>query len=294
MHKYLFLFIFLFISLNLIAQTNYKGFIGKYPIELVTHIYSDGDARAIYSYRKNNEPIIINGRQHNDTLTLFEKDKIGKTTAVLIFLNFKENKNSIIGTWKNIKTQQELIIQLDKEFELNCGDSISWDNREIIQSVSLKKEYFKLIVSKTSDNFYPLVSGIKIFNKVTDSLIQLIKLECDLSGLDNLEIDDYNFDGIKDFSVFESHYAGPNTSRKYFLYNPVTKSFFDSNFEGVSLNFDQKSKRIFEHNQCCGGRQHTTAEYKVVNNKMILVEQHCYIWDEKKQDLIERKMKDCQ
>jgi hypothetical protein len=281
-------------SVNLSAQTNYKGYIDKYPIELVTHIYSDGDARAIYSYQKFDEPIVINGRQCKDTLVLLEKDKQGKVTATLTFLNFNEKKNTLVGTWKNLQTKQELPIKLDKEFELESGDSISWQDREIIQQVSLKNIYFKLVISKTTDYFYPVVSGIKVLQKQTDSLIQFIKLECELWGLDNLKIGDYNFDGVNEFSVFESSYAGPNTSRKYFLYNSKTRKFFDSNFEGVSLDFDQKTKRISEHNQCCAGRQHTTAKYKVVNNKMVLVEQHCYIWSEKKQDLVERKMKDCQ
>ena len=294
MLKTLIIIVFLQISLSLFAQTNYKGYIDKSPIELVTHIYSDGDARAIYCYQKIDDPIVINGRQFKDTLVLFEKNKQGKVTATLTLLNFTEKKNTLVGTWKNVQTKQELPIILNKEFELEYGDKIACEDREIIQQVSLKHFYFKLVISKTADYFYPVVSGVKIYQKQTDSLIQFIKLGCQLSGLGSLEIDDYNFDGITDFSVFESSYAGPNTSRKYFLYNPKTKKFFDSNFEGVSLDFDQKTKRISEHNQCCAGRQHTTAKYKVVNNKMVLVEQHCYIWSEKKQDLVERKMKDCQ
>jgi len=27
---------------------------------------------------------------------------------------------------------------------------------------------------------------------------------------------------------------------------------------------------------------------------MVLVEEHCYIWNEKKKDLVEHKMKDCE
>ncbi len=294
MFKYLIIILFLSISSDTFAQTNYKGFIDKYPIELVTHIYSDGDARAIYTYQKFDDPIVINGRLCKDTLVLLEKDKQGKVTATLTFLNFNEKTKTLIGTWKNLLTKQELPIKLDKEFELEYGDSIAWKDREIIQQVSLNNFYFKLVISKSADYFYPVVSGIKILQKQTDSLIQFIKIDCQLSGLGSLEIDDYNFDGIKDFSIFESGYAGPNTSRIYFLYDPKTRKFFDSKFEGVSLNFDQKTKRISEYNQCCAGRQHTTAKYKVVNNKMVLVEQHCYIWSEKKQDLVERKMKDCE
>lgn len=294
MVRYSIAILFITFSINLLAQTNYKGSIGKYPIELVARIYSDGDARAIYTYQKYNDPIVINGRKKSDTLILFEKDKKGKVTATLTFLNFHGNKETITGTWENQQTKQALPINLHKEFEITDGANIEWPNREIIQDVSLNDYYFKLVISKTKESYYPTVSGVKILQKKTDSLIQFIETDCELMGLDNTEIDDYNFDGFADFSIFESHYAGPNTSRVYFLYNPRTKTFSDAGFKGVSLDFDQKEKRVFEHNQCCGGRMHTTAKYKIVDNKMMLVEQHCYIWSEKKQDLVERKMKDCQ
>lgn len=37
------LLMFLLTAVNLFGQTSYSGFIGRYPIELVTDIYSDGD-----------------------------------------------------------------------------------------------------------------------------------------------------------------------------------------------------------------------------------------------------------
>jgi hypothetical protein len=279
---------------QLFAQTNYKGFINKSPVELITNIYSDGTARAIYTYQKYDEPIVINGIQFKDSLVLQEKDKQGKTTATLTFLHFDKSQTHLSGTWKSIQTNQELPVSLDKEFDVEEGDSIEWHDREIIQPASLTNYYFKLVLSKTKDAFEARVTSVKIIQKKTDSLIQSIATDCQLSGLNNIEVDDYNFDGIKEFSLFESSYAGPNTSRVYFLYDPKTKSFFDAKFNGVSLDFDQKTKRIFEHNQCCAGTIHTTAIYKLIKNKMVLVEQHCYVWSEKKQDLVERKMKDCQ
>ena len=61
------------------SQASYTGFIDKYPIELVTDIYSDGDARAIYAYSKFDEPIVTEGRLQKNKLTLYEKDKPAKT-----------------------------------------------------------------------------------------------------------------------------------------------------------------------------------------------------------------------
>ncbi|MBF0694898.1 MAG: hypothetical protein IR153_07570, partial [Flavobacterium sp.] len=66
---------------NLFGQTKYTGFIDKYPIELVTYIYSDGDARAIYTYSNYDEPIVINGELKQSKLTLYERDNNEKNKA---------------------------------------------------------------------------------------------------------------------------------------------------------------------------------------------------------------------
>ena len=283
-----------FISQYSYSQSNYKGFIDKYPIELILFTYDKQDIRAIYSYQNFDEPIVINGKFEKNSLILYEKNVQGKITATLIFEKYDSKSKLQKGIWKNLETNKQLNISLSKEFDIENGESIEWNNLEILQPVSLKNYYFKLLISKTKEDFEARVTGIKILQKKTDSLIQEIEMDCQFWGLSNVSVGDYNFDGIEDFSVFESSYAGPNTSSLYFLYDPETKKFFNSKFEGVSLDFDAKTKTIHEHNQCCAGTIHTTAVYKIVNNKMVLVEQHCLIWDEQKQDLVERPMKDCQ
>lgn len=279
----------LLISFTAFGQTNYSGFIDKYPIELVTYIFSDGDARAIYAYSNFDEPIVINGELKHGKLTLNEKDSNGKNIATLIFENFDTKSNQLEGTWKDLNSNKQFKINLTKTFNIDYGESIEWTTREIIQPVSLKDKYFKLLISKSKGDFYAKVSGVKIFEKKTDKLIQQIDLECQLWGLNNISIGDYNFDKIDDFSVFEQSYAGPNTSCLYFLFNPKTGKYFQSLFEGTSLEFDQKTKRIYEHNQCCAGRSHMNAEYKVVNNKMVLIKKTCLEYDEKKEDFIKVK-----
>lgn len=267
-------------SINIYGQTTYIGYIDQYPIELLADISSDGDVSAIYCYSKFDNPIVISGNLKNKKLTLFEKDKNNKNTASLQFDDYGSGINELKGIWTDLNTKKQLKITLNKSFDN--------EPTEIMQAVSLDNKYFKLIIS--NDN----VVGVKIVEKKTDKLLQQIDLECQLWGLNNISIGDYNFDGIMDFSVFESSYAGPNTSRLYFLYDIKSKQYFESGFSGVSLEFDSKTKRIHEHNQCCAGTSVTTAEYKVVKNQMVLIKEHCYKWDEKKQSLVERKIQDCQ
>ena len=255
-------------SFNLFGQTTYTGFIDKYPIEFVTDVdvYS-GYARAVYAYSNHNTPIGINGELKQDILTLFEKDETGKNKATLIFENFDENSQQLDGIWKDLNSNKQYKIRLTKNFDI-----------DLIQSVSLKEKYFRLVVSEGT------VTGVKIFEKKTNKLIEHIDLDCQFLGFNNISVGDYNFDGIEDFSVFEGSYVGANTSSLYFLFDPETNKYFDSNFSGTSLEFDSEAKRIYEHNQCCAGRHHMNAVYEVVNNKMVLIEQTCLEYDETTED----------
>ncbi|WP_294965369.1 hypothetical protein [uncultured Flavobacterium sp.] len=263
------------------AQISYKGFIDKYPVEFVTDIYSDGQGTAIYAYSNYDSPIVLKANLAGKTLVFTEQDKSGEETAKLSFENYNAENNELNGIWKDLNSGKELKISLAKQFDLSYNNGEEGTEREILQPVSLKDRYFKLIISKEDPS---TVSGIKIIEKKTDKLIQKVDVQCQLWGLYNVNVGDYNFDGFEEFSVFESSYAGPNTSRIYFLYNPKTRKYFESGFSGTSLEFDSKTKRIYEHNQCCAGRSVERAEYKVVNNKMVLVKKTCLEYDDKTQD----------
>jgi hypothetical protein len=266
------------------AQTSYKGRIDKYPIQLVSHIYSDGDARAIYSYDKFDTPIIINGTKSNDKLILYEKDAKGVIQAKLIFREFNNTSNNVIGEWINADSTRRLKITLTKQFEIDNYDETVWADRELLQPASTEKHYFSLLISKDEPGNDARVTGVKIIEKKTDRVIQTIALDCQLWGLENVSVGDFNFDGIDDFSVFEASYAGPNTSSIYILRHPNSERYFVSDFAGTSLEFDSISKVIFERNQCCAGRSIMTAQYKVVDNKMLLIQKECLEYDEEKEE----------
>lgn len=276
-------------SFTVKSQSSYSGNLGKYPIKLIMYHYSDGVSLAYYVYDKFDTPITINGNLKNGELKLFEKDNTGKKSATLTFKNFTENNEIINGKWVSDDKSKTYQISLKKDFDINYGDKIEWISKEFIQSKSTKEHYFKTIITKEKGQLYGRISGVKIFHKKTDRLIQTIELDCQLFGIDNVSIGDYNFDGIEDFSIFESSYAGPNTSSIYILRNTNSEKYQISNFSGTSLNFDNESKLIYEHNQCCAGRNHMNATYKVVNNEMVLIEQKCLEYNEKKEDYIETK-----
>ncbi|SHJ28184.1 hypothetical protein SAMN04488096_1391 [Mesonia phycicola] len=281
------LLLIIFTSVSGNSQSSYSGSLGKYPINLIMYHYGDGDSRAYYVYDKFDTPITINGRLEAGELKLFEKDDSEKVFATLIFKDFKESDKTIKGKWISIDKSKTYEISLNKDFDIDYGDNIEWESKELIQSKSTKEHYFKTIITKEKGQFYGRISGVKIFQKKSDKLIQTIELDCQLFGIDNISVGDYNFDGIDDFSVFEASYSGPNTSSIYILRDSNSDKYLKSNFSGTSLEFDNDSKLIYEHNQCCAGRSHMNATYKVANNEMILIEQKCLEFDEEKEDFIE-------
>ncbi len=285
--KYLFVTLMIFKSVLCFSQVRiFSGFIDKYPIQLVTYSYSDGDTRAIYAYDKHDTPIIIDGREKNDSLVLFEKNGEGKVAATLEFQQYHPVNKEIKGRWISENKQSALEITLTRLHEFDSYDQSAFDNLELMQRVSTGKNYFKLLISKEAGEDIQ-VAGVRIYEKKTDRLIQEIELECRFWGLDNISVGDYNFDGVDDFSVFESSYAGPNTSSIYILRDTNSEKYFVSEITGTSLEFD--SGLIYEHNQCCAGRSHMNAIYKLVENKMVLVEQKCLEYDDEKEDFIEKE-----
>jgi hypothetical protein len=159
--------------------------------------------------------------------------------------------------------------------------------KELLQTATTKEHYFKLLITPSDDGTYERVSGVKIFEKKTDKLIQQIDLECDWRGIDDLMVNDYNFDGLEDFSVFETSYAGPNSTRIYILRSRDSDNYFISEITGISLEFDPVSKTILERNQCCAGKKIMLARYKLKNDKMVLVEKKCMDYDEVTEEFID-------
>ncbi|MGB1204067.1 MAG: XAC2610-related protein [Chitinophagales bacterium] len=285
--KLLAFFLSLTCSVSLLAQIGYSGFINKYPITLVSDAYSDGVVKAIYAYNKYDTPIPIQGILKENRLELYEKDENGLVVAIFTFENFDVAAPQLLGTWTNRKTQKTLDVQLSKDFDVE--DKESWEEIELLQEASNKYHYFKLLITKESG-----VSSVKIFEKGTDKLFQSFEVKSARLGLNNVLIDDYNFDGINDFSVFLQNFAGPNTSSAYFLKNPKTRQYFLSNIKGTSLEFNHEEETIIERNSSGAGSTITTTIYKLRDNEMIVIEAFCYTWDSEVQELIEQQMDECE
>ena len=154
-------------------------------------------------------------------------------------------------------------------------------NGEILQSATTDNNYFKLVVVQNEDDYYPKVKAIKVFDKKTNQLVQTINVDCEFRmGSEDIQIGDYNFDRVKDISIFEQQYAGANTSDLYFAYDPKTKQFVPivGDGGGASIDFDPIKKEVDVSNQCCAGSSWNMSVYKVINNKFILIKEDDTEW----------------
>ena len=271
------------------GQGSYVGSIGTLPIELALDSYSGGEADGEYIYKKFGTPITLRGTTAKGVLELTESDAHGKATARFMLPAFATDQQIITGTWQNLATGQKLSLTLTQQFTVNSNQE-SAASRELLQAAALKTCYFKVVLSGSES-----IGSVKLYEKKTGRLVQELKVaDCELRGLRSVSVGDFNFDGLEDFAVFQQSFAGPNTASLYFLYDPARKRYVDSGFGGVSLEFDAKTRRVYETNSCCAGSSVQNSTYKIVRNRMVLVEQHCLRWNEKKQALVERKLSECQ
>ncbi len=266
-----------------LGQASYGGTVGGAPVELTLDDLAEGPVSGVYLYTKFGTPIGLKGQLKRGVLTLTEKDAQGKPTATLTLPAFGTGAGQVAGTWRRLATDKSLPVTLTAA-----------SSDKLLQVAALKDSYFKIKLAGQSGEAAGRVVAVQLLAKKTNRLVQQLAVDCQSRGISSVEVGDYNFDGLPDFSIFESSYAGPNTSSLYFLYDPAKRQFVNSGFTGTSLEFDAKKQRVYERNSCCAGTSVTAAEYKVVRNKLVVVAQHCYRWDEKKQALVERKLSACQ
>lgn len=264
------------------GQVSYVGTVGSAAIELALNDTAEGVVSGVYFYPKFGTPIALGGQLKGGVLTLTEKDARGKASATLTIPAFSAGASQLAGTWRSLATGKSLPMAL-----------ATASSPELLQVAALKDSYFKLVLAGQPGEASRVVA-VKILAKKTNRLVQQLAVDCQSQGIYSVAVGDYNFDGLPDFSIFESSYAGPNTSSLYFLYDPARRQFVNSGYEGTSLEFNAKTKRVYEHNSCCAGTSVTSAEYKVVRNRLVLVAHHCLRWDEKKQKLVERPYSACQ
>ncbi|MFM7709854.1 MAG: XAC2610-related protein [Ferruginibacter sp.] len=166
----------------------------------------------------------------------------------------KNEKNSKIA-WDTSRNQEKIETQIKPE--------------EIVQKTKTKQHYFSITLDQDGR-----VVSIHVFDKKSKKLLQDFSVSCQFID-EPLSIGDYNFDGHTDFSIFEGQYSGANTSSIYFLYDPINKHYFKSNFQGISLEFDSKKKIIHEYNSSAAGSDIEESYYRVVNNQMVLIRKTC-------------------
>ena len=256
------------------AEVVYAGTLGKQPIHVVLDDYSDGVVVGTYVYDRHDTPIALGGRVKDGVLELKEKDG-EREVATLRFTGFANGKASLDGTWASVDGARTLPIVLRKELELPMHKPQSGPPVELLQGASTPDHYFKVSFAGEGYNHWPAAVAVSVYRKRTDEWLQTFEVMAQARGFQGVQVGDFNFDGVMDFSLFQQSHAGPNTSSLYFLNKPATGMYVLSDITGISLSFDAKTKRVHEQNQSQAGRSIVNTTYRVVDDKLVRESREC-------------------
>ena len=204
---------------------------------------------------------------------------MGRTTVIIL--------SALFSLLQTLQAQQPRFTNFRTAEEIENED---WQDK-ITDEAVLENYILQLVTSreKLGDNQWICV---QVLDKRTRQLVQEMKLGYSGRG-DSFEIGDYNFDGYKDFSLLEGCGTLDNFYSAYFLFDPETKTFFNSGFDGTNLEFDSSSKTITSSSRCCAGASAMYQTFKLVDNRMILIEQRCLDLVESMEEELEFKEVDC-
>lgn len=264
--KYLFLSLVIYITSY--ATIIYKGDINGSKVSL---FLDDYDKTGVYIYNKYKVPIPLEIEKNKEKLILKSNDEI------FYFENYDKKKEKIRGKWK--KGDKELLVNLEKrldtDFSLGADKII-----EIPMFHSTKNEYFWVKINKDEEGYWSraFVEEIMIYDKKTRKLLQKIDIKDEefnnFIGIKSLDIGDYNFDGVIDFSIFGSFFVGPNTISNYFLKNKKNGKYeLAGSYSYTSLSFDEKEKKVYSENRDGVGQYHMIT-FIVEGNTLIPIEKN--------------------
>ena len=248
--------LFLVFNTGTACATEYAGTLGSQEISVSL---TKDTGQATYFYNKFRTPITLNQKQDTGTELVYVETQLGKPIAEF---HLNDRDDTLQGYWRNLRTGQRFDVSLSRRY----------DERGLIQSASFPNEYVRIQCDDSDKT-------VNIIDKATDNVRQTIQTGGQCLG-DELQVFDYNFDGNADFSVFESFYAGPNTSRLYYLYDPKTRTYAQTEeLSLTSLEFDARSKTITSTNQCCAGSRILVETYRWAGAKLKRVNGICYVLD---------------
>lgn len=249
----------------------YSGTLGKSAIS-----FELANDSALYFYNHYRTPIDLSAGASSDKNTLIFIERNAKNKPIGEFhLQIKASK--LDGYWLNVKTHAKLAVHLIQSADL----------RGVMQSASFKNRYIRV---KCLNNG----TRVTMIDKATDKTVQKLMVESSSCSLFTVSIGDYNFDGFADFSTAGESFAGPNTSRNYYIYQPQKHNFqFNEQLSSlVTLRFNQQSKIITSTNQCCAGSSISVDSYRWQKNVLKQIEGVCYKRNDNG-DLVAKERKAC-
>lgn len=238
------------------SQLKYSGFVGSFPVEFVVNSLAKSESlsvKGVYMYTRYNDPIPLVGTYTAKQLKLYEQDERKKKRANFTFHNYSQENDTVLGMWHNLRTKDSLLVTLHKEYDfLDMNNSDSLINSVGLLQVALSKRFFfRIFVKPEQTNSFgnARVPAFAIYEKGSGRLMQRIMSDereyPAFLGVADIDVGDYNFDNITDFSICDI-LTTKGFTREYFLYDPKQKRFFNSGFNLAWPEFLPKKKTIVD------------------------------------------------
>ncbi|MBH8570651.1 hypothetical protein KB206_17290 [Microvirga sp. STS02] len=279
------------------AQASYTGQLGGARVEMLLEQIILPRGIGVYLYSKVGTPIVLNSNIRHGALVLTEytadrpitqqtlfKTKY-KPTATFTIPAFSFSTPVLHGTWRSLTTKRQLPLTLT----LTTGPDdagTAGAPPTALQMDAAPDYYFKTLLTGKSNDPATRVKAVQVIEKKTNRIIQQFPVNCRAIGSHNVSVDDYNFDGLLDFSIYEDDAETPdlasfgynNSTSQYFLYDPAAKQFIASGFQGIGLRFDAQQKRVYRYTLSPSGERRVIikTEYSVVHNRLVLTGKPCF------------------
>ena len=277
------------------AQASYSGQLGGASIEMLVGKVDLPRGMGVYLYSKVGTPILLNSNMHHGALVLTEytadrpitQQNLFKTkykqSATLTIPAFSFSTPVLHGTWRSLTTKRQLPLTLTLTTGPNDAGTAAAPPTAL-QMDAAPDYYFKTLLTGKGNAPATRVKAVQVIEKKTNRIIQQFPVNCRAIGQHSVSVDDYNFDGLLDFSIYEDDAETPdlasfgynNTTSQFFLYDPAAKQFIASGFQGIGLTFDAKKKRVYKYTPTNTYGVLTEEEYRVANNHLVLISKRTF------------------
>lgn len=184
--------------------TAYQGTVGDAPVELV--LIHDWQLNGMSGYlltepQRMPVPLEKTPYVENESLHINVLGDSALPTAVIALQPFAPGAKTLRGRAVDLRSRAQQALQLERVTRFSSDARDSFDGH-LLQDTADARFYFRVHARKAQGEHSGRVDRVTVFDRSTGEPVQVLDgLDLFFSGTDTLTLQDFNGDGILDFSV---------------------------------------------------------------------------------------------